>query len=328
MIEKTFIEKSMKKIALENYVKDKLDRAGFTHLEIIKTPLVTRIVLNVTKPGLAIGKGGQTIRQLTLDIEKKFKIDNPQIEIQEIRVPDLDAQATVDKVATLIERGFSWRSVAFRTVRDIVAAGAQGVELTLSGKLSGKGGRKRKQRIFEGYMKKVGAQTDLVDYAKKTAYPKAGAIGVKLRIIHPDTKFPDKADFEGLIKERIEAKQVLIDEISKKDAKHEEIKSIAVKEEKLSVEETQKGKNASKKIEQLISKEIKVKENIVVEKEKSVSKDNEKEVKQKNNVKDETKVKQESNSVKKESAKKEVKVVKDKEVKENNVDKKVEVKKE
>ncbi|HLD58529.1 MAG TPA: 30S ribosomal protein S3 [archaeon] len=199
MIERFFIEQSMKKIELTRFVKKQLEMAGFTDLEIVKTPLVTRIVLHVVRPGLAIGKGGQTINQLTDEIGKKFGIENPQIEIQEIQRPELNAQVQVDKIVSLLERGFSWRSISFRTVQDIMRAGAQGAELILSGKLAGKGGRKRRTRIAQGYMKKVGDQVKLVDFAKANAYPKPGAIGIKLRIIHPGVIFPDKASIKDII---------------------------------------------------------------------------------------------------------------------------------
>ena len=202
MIERTFIEQGMKKIQLEQYMKKQLDRAGFTGLHIVKTPLVTRIVLTVARPGLAIGKGGQNIRNITEEIAAKFGIDNPQIEIQDIKNPALDAKATVDKMIELLERGYSWKSVVFRTIQDITAAGAQGVELMLKGKLSGKGGRKRKHRVVQGYMKKVGDQVKLVDTAKASAYPKAGAIGITLSIIGPDVVFPDKIDIGKLIDEK------------------------------------------------------------------------------------------------------------------------------
>ncbi len=202
MIERTFIEQGMKKIQLGQYLKKQLNRAGFTGLHMVKTPLVTRIILRVARPGLAIGKGGQNIRQLTEEIGKKFGIDNPQIEIQDIQNPTLDARATVDKMVELIERGFSWKSVAFRTLRNIDEAGAQGVELVLKGKLSGKGGRKRKHRAVKGYMKKVGDQVKLVDTAKASAYPKAGAIGIKLSIIRPEIVFPDKVDIGKAIKKK------------------------------------------------------------------------------------------------------------------------------
>ncbi len=199
MKERKFIEQGMKKIQLEQYLKKQLNRAGFTGLDMVKTPLVTRIVLNVARPGLAIGKGGQNIRQITADIENKFDIDNPQIEIQDIKNPTLNARATVDKMTELIERGYSWKSVTFRTIREITEAGAQGVELVLKGKLSGKGGRKRKHRVIQGYMKKVGDQVRLVDTAKASAYPKAGAIGLTLSIIRPDVVFPDKVKISDVL---------------------------------------------------------------------------------------------------------------------------------
>ena len=62
MIEKAFIKQGIKNVQLEDYMRKHLKSAGFTRLEIVKTPLVTRIVVNVTNPGLAIGKGGQNVR--------------------------------------------------------------------------------------------------------------------------------------------------------------------------------------------------------------------------------------------------------------------------
>jgi small subunit ribosomal protein S3 len=187
---------------LEDYLTKKLDRAGFSHLEIIKTPLVTRIVLYVAKPGFAIGKGGSTIKTLTDIVATKYKIDNPQIEIQEIKNANLNAKIQAEKMAQMIQREFSWRSIAYKLVKDVIDAGAQGVELVVKGKLSGKGGRKKKVRIAYGYMKKLGAQTKMVDFAKASAYPKAGAIGIRLSIIHPEVIFPDKVDIKKVIQAR------------------------------------------------------------------------------------------------------------------------------
>jgi small subunit ribosomal protein S3 len=272
---------------LEEFMAKKLERAGFTHLDIIKTPLVTRIVIHVTKPGLAIGKGGQTIKQLTEKIATDYAIDNPQIEIQEITNPTLNAKATVDKMASMIQREFPWRSVAFRTVRDIMAAGAQGVELTVKGKIAGKAGRKRKQRIAFGYMKKVGDQTKYVDYAKASAYPKVGAIGIKLRIIHPETVFPDKIDvkkvIEGIkgtsentpigkvIEEKIEDKKIENKEELTKEQKEKlhtvvEKKISKDKEEKKKVEEKSKKAKDEEKIEdkKIENKEVEKKDKIEI----------------------------------------------------------------
>lgn len=202
MMEKMFVKQGLKKVQLHQYLKKELGRAGFTGFDMVKTPLVTRIVVNVSRPGLAIGKGGQNIRTLTETISKVYGVDNPQLEIKEIASPDLDAKSVADKMKSMIERGFAWRSVAFRTLQDIERAGAQGMEVILSGKLAGKGGRKKQVRFVKGYMKKVGAQTSLVDEAKVTTYPKVGAIGVTVRIIRPGVFFPDKVDLKSIFNER------------------------------------------------------------------------------------------------------------------------------
>ncbi|MBM3281834.1 MAG: 30S ribosomal protein S3 [Candidatus Diapherotrites archaeon] len=215
MIEKMFVKQGLKKVQLHQYLKKELGRAGFTGFDMVKTPLVTRIIVNVSRPGLAIGKGGQNIRTLTETISKVYGVDNPQLEIKEIPTPDLDAKSVCDKMKNMIERGFAWRSVAFRTVQDIERAGAQGMEVILSGKLAGKGGRKKQVRFIKGYMKKVGDQTKLVDEAKVTTYPKVGAIGVTVRIIRPGVFFPDKVDVKQVFKDR---KSVVANETKAVDA--------------------------------------------------------------------------------------------------------------
>ncbi len=269
MIERTFIRKNYNKMELEGYLSKKLERAGFSHIEIIKTPLVTRIVLNVAKPGLAIGKSGSTIKQLTEMIAEKYKIENPQIEIQEVKEPNLNAKILVEKMSAMINRGYSWRSVSFRTVRDIMGAGAQGVELVFKGALGGKGARKRKQRIVIGYMKKIGDQAKFVDSAKASANPKIGSIGIKLSIIHPKVIFPDKIDVNKVIEAESKIKEQ-IEEQEKEEKKTEDVKKEAEKKEEKKGTEDKKENEEKKKIEKnektkedkKINEEEKVKEPI------------------------------------------------------------------
>ncbi|MEK6959356.1 MAG: 30S ribosomal protein S3 [archaeon] len=259
MIERTFIKKNLNKLEMEDYLSEKLDRAGFSKLEIVKTPLVTRIVLYVAKPGMAIGKSGSTIKQLTETIATKYKIENPQIEIQEIKAPNLDAKVAAEKMAAMIERGFAWRSIAFRIMKDAIDAGAQGVELVVKGKLSGKGGRKRKQRIAHGYMKKMGDQAKLVSFAKAAAYPKAGAIGIRLKIVSPDVIFPDKIDVREVVKKvkaaKKEAKEQLEKAAEKKDAEKEN--SVDMKAVVEKVVETEDDKKAKDKLHSAVEQKIK-----------------------------------------------------------------------
>ncbi|MDD3159685.1 MAG: 30S ribosomal protein S3 [Candidatus ainarchaeum sp.] len=248
MIERTFIKKNYNKMELENYLSKKLDRAGFNALDIIKTPLVTRIVLHVAKPGMAIGKNGSTIKELTEVISKKYNIDNPQIEIQELKDANLNARIIAEKMASMIQGGFSWRSVAYRVIKDIMSANAQGVELVVKGKLSGKGGRKRKQRIAIGYMKKIGYQTKFVDTAKVAAYPKAGAIGIKLSIIHPNVIFPDKINVNEVVKN---AKALKLQEQEQKND------TVIKEEKKEDVEEVKEVLKSTEEKKEVVSEEVK-----------------------------------------------------------------------
>ena len=218
MKERIFIEQGIRRMQLEEYLKEQLYRAGFTKAELIKTPMVTRVIVHVVNPGLAIGKSGQNIKALTEELEKKFNLENVQMEIKQIENPILDAQVQADRIKTYLERGFNWRSVVYRVVKDIMAANAQGVEIIVKGKLAGKGGRKKKQRVALGYIKKVGNQVKLQDFGKAVAYPKPGAIGIKVTIVRPDVIFPDKVDFaEVLKKEEIEEKK------KEKEEKKEEV---------------------------------------------------------------------------------------------------------
>lgn len=258
MIEKFFIQEGIKRINLEDYLKKELNKAGFCGMAINKTPLVTRIIVDVTRPGLAIGKGGSTIAQLTQNISEKFKIENPQLEINEIKVPELNAKATLNKIIALIERGFAWKSVAFRTAEDSLRRGAMGIDLVLKGKLTGKGGRKMKHRISKGYMKKAGHLTELVDYAKGTAYTKAGAIGIKLRIIRPGTIFPDKISIKEILEKSKAKAEAAKNVVEVKPAiqiadKIEEI--VEAKEEKIIEEKpVEKKEDTEKAIEPVIEK--------------------------------------------------------------------------
>ncbi len=193
----------------------------------MKTPLVTRIIVNVTRPGLAIGRSGNNISQLTEQIGKKFGIDNPQLEIKEIPRQELHAQAIANKIKAMIEKGFSWRSVVFKSLEDAKKAGAQGVEIIVSGKITGKAGRKKKMRFADGYMKKIGEQARLVDYGAASAYPKVGAIGIKVRIVKPETKFPDKLKIEEYIKQKENQEESKKESKEEQEMKQEEVQANA-----------------------------------------------------------------------------------------------------
>ncbi|MFX1363136.1 MAG: KH domain-containing protein, partial [Promethearchaeota archaeon] len=79
-----FISWGIRKAELDEFLAKELRRAGYGGVDVHKTPLGTRIILHVTRPGIVIGRGGQSIRKLTEVLSKRFGLDNPQIEVDEI----------------------------------------------------------------------------------------------------------------------------------------------------------------------------------------------------------------------------------------------------
>ena len=191
-IEKKFIEEEIIKYQVSKYLETELDRAGFTRVDIQRTPMVTRIGVEVTNPGRVIGKKGRTIRELTENIAKNFKIENPQISVTESKHPELEPRLIAKKVCRFIEMGKKPRAILHSSLRDIMNAGALGGEIVAAGKLAAKGGRSKSLRVVAGYVPKAGEPARLVHESHVTAYPKAGAIGVLVRIVMPGTVFPDK----------------------------------------------------------------------------------------------------------------------------------------
>jgi len=88
---KHFISESKKKTKIDEFLQRKLERAGYGGVTISKTPLGTHIVIYAMRPGLVIGRGGGTIRELAKFLEEKFDVPNPQISVSEMEIPELNA---------------------------------------------------------------------------------------------------------------------------------------------------------------------------------------------------------------------------------------------
>ncbi|MFH1471181.1 MAG: 30S ribosomal protein S3, partial [Candidatus Micrarchaeota archaeon] len=191
-IERKFIEDSINRHRVAEFLEKELDRAGFSHVEIQRTPMVTRIAVSVTNPGRVIGKRGKTINDLTTAVQREFKIDNPQISVVEISTVELEPRLMAKKAVKMIEMGKNIRRILHATLKMIMDAGALGAEVIASGKIAAKGGRSKRLRVSAGYLPKAGEPSRLVRIASITAYPKSGAIGVIVKIVPPGTEFPDK----------------------------------------------------------------------------------------------------------------------------------------
>ena len=191
-VEGKFIEDAITRYRVSKFLETELDRAGFSRVDIQRTPMVTRIAVEVTNPGRVIGKRGKSIQDLTDAITREFKIENPQISVVESANQNLEPRLVAQKICRFIEMGKKIRAILHASLRDIMGAGALGAEIVASGKVAAKGGRSKRFRLMAGFIPKAGEPARLVAVSHVTAYPKSGAIGVLVRIVLPGTEFPDK----------------------------------------------------------------------------------------------------------------------------------------
>jgi small subunit ribosomal protein S3 len=192
MEEKKFVQFMKQELAVKMYVKKSLRKGYISEVKIEYTPVGEKIVVSTHKPGLLIGKRGERIGELTSVLKKEFKLENPHIEIFEIKKPDLDAQLVADSIANSLEYSgpLRFKVIAYSALQRIMASGAQGVEIRLSGKLPGD--RAKSWRFASGYLKKTGNTAKIVQHAYSAAQTKPGTVGVKVAILPPEAQIHDR----------------------------------------------------------------------------------------------------------------------------------------
>ncbi|AEH23852.1 30S ribosomal protein S3 [Pyrococcus yayanosii] len=192
-IERYFIREAVREMLIDEYLEKELRRAGYGGLDIKKTPLGTKVIIFAANPGYVIGRGGRRIRELTRVLERQFGLENPQIEVEEIKNPYLNAKVQAVRLAQALERGIHFRRAAYAAMRAIMNNGARGVEIRLSGKLTGE--RAKSVRFYQGYLAKVGNPAEtLVSKGYAQALLKLGVIGVKVAIMPPEARLPDEIE--------------------------------------------------------------------------------------------------------------------------------------
>lgn len=189
--DKRIVVENVRRVLLKEYLLRETQRAGFGGLDIQRTPMGTRITLIAERPGLVIGRKGGAIKSLTEAVERQFNFDNPQIEVQEVANPSLNAQIMAEKLSNALERGWHFRRAGHSTVRRIMEAGAKGCLVVIAGKLTGH--RHRRVKFKGGHIKYCGEPRNTWMWKGfAIARMKPGVIGCSVQIMDPDAKLPDE----------------------------------------------------------------------------------------------------------------------------------------
>ncbi|MCL2607857.1 MAG: 30S ribosomal protein S3 [Methanomassiliicoccaceae archaeon] len=194
--ERKFVAENIRRVLLKEYLMKEVSRAGFGGLDVQRTPMGTRVALTTERPGLIIGRRGQTIKNLTSVIEERFGFDNPQIEVLEVENANLNAQIMAEKLAFSLEKGWHFRRAGHSTVRRIMDDGAMGCHIIVAGKLSGQ--RHRTEKFKSGFIKFCGEpKIDFMAKGYAIAKLKQGVVGVTVEIMAPNARLPANITVKG-----------------------------------------------------------------------------------------------------------------------------------
>ena len=172
-----YIDQFHQDLKIQEMVKKMGDRAGVSKMEIERFPSKVKIVVHTAKPGILIGRKGETVKVLRKDLEDltSKKID---LEIMEIKNPDCDALLVAENVASQIERRISYRRAMKRAIQNGIRQGAEGVKIQVAGRLNG-AEMCRTIWLREGRVPLQTLRAD-IDFARSEADTSYGKIGVKV----------------------------------------------------------------------------------------------------------------------------------------------------
>lgn len=163
--------------ALRKYLKERLNHAGVSKIQIARTGEKIRVKLHTARPGIIIGKKGSEIEVLKGDIERRTGREC-LLDIQEVRRPEADAQLVAESVAQQLERRVAFRRAMKKSVNMALKFGAQGIKIACSGRLGG-AEMSRREWYREGRVPLHTLRAD-IDYGFAEAKTTYGIIGVKV----------------------------------------------------------------------------------------------------------------------------------------------------
>jgi len=221
------VKENARRAEIDEYLALDLKRAGYSKVEMTKTPLGTRVVIYASKPGFVIGRRGQSIRDLTKVLEERFGVENPQISVATLEIPELDPKVVATQITMALQRGIHFRRAAYWALQRTIEAGAMGVEIIIRGKLTTD--RARYEKYKSGYLPSVGeAITNMVRSAVVDTQLKQGLFGITVRLMPPNMVLPDRPVIKEVGEVHSLPKPMIVEEvISEEPAEIQEVTDVA-----------------------------------------------------------------------------------------------------
>lgn len=185
---KNFKKVLLEDIALRKYLMEKLRLAGIIGVKIERSINKIKIIVQVTRPGVVIGRGGSGLDELKKELAKRVSIPDPQknleISPEEVKNPDVSAVFVAQRITEQLEKRMSHRHVAKKAIEKAMAAGAKGIRIAFAGRIGG-AEIARKEKFYAGTLPLQTIRAK-IDYASMPAFTRSGYIGVKVWIYQGD----------------------------------------------------------------------------------------------------------------------------------------------
>mgnify|MGYP005837959337 FL=1 len=189
-----YVDQLHQDFQIRQIVYNEAPRAGVSRVEIERFPGKVKVVVNTAKPGVLIGRKGESVKKMRTQLEQLVgkRID---LEIKEIPYPDLDAYLVATTIAEQLERRISYQRAMKRAIQQAMRQGAQGIRVEVGGRLSG-AEMARTVNMREGQVPRQTLRAD-IDFAKTTALTTYGIIGVKVWIYRGEGKLETEETVEA-----------------------------------------------------------------------------------------------------------------------------------
>ena len=166
-------------LKIRKYLNERLAKASVSRIVIERTLKLVTITICTARPGIVIGKGGQDVDKLKEELKKLYKKEI-QINIFEVKKPELDANIVANSIARQIEGKIAYRRAIKMAIQNTMRAGAEGIKVQISGRLNG-AEIARAEMLKEGRTPLHTFRAD-IDYCQAEALTKVGILGIKVWI--------------------------------------------------------------------------------------------------------------------------------------------------
>ena len=176
---KNFGDNLAEDLKIRKYLNERLAKASVSRVVIERTLKLVTITICTARPGIVIGKGGQDVDKLKEELKKLYKKEI-QINIFEVKKPELDANIVANSIARQVEGKIAYRRAIKMAIQNTMRAGAEGIKVQISGRLNG-AEIARAEMLKEGRTPLHTFRAD-IDYCKTEALTKVGLLGIKVWI--------------------------------------------------------------------------------------------------------------------------------------------------